>query len=135
MEELNQRRNEINDLIKTTIERNSKLPNGTPNRQLKTSFDQCKKKLSEVLAALKVQLEGRYKHKLDSVMQTMNQAEVDRTPRQGDQRNNMARISTTNLISESIDAPTKLLPLGLTTLNKNNETSVVTTRSPTHFVH
>lgn len=53
MEQLNKRRNEINDLIKGILEGNSQLPNGQPNKQLKSSFDSCKKKLSEVLAALK----------------------------------------------------------------------------------
>ena len=67
MDQLNKRRNEINDLIKGIIEGNSQLANGTPNKQLKSSFDQCKKKLSEVLAALKTQLEGRYKQKLESI--------------------------------------------------------------------
>ena len=60
-EQLNKRRTEINDLIKGILDGNSQLANGTPNKQLKSSFDMCKKKLSEVLAALKAQLEGRYK--------------------------------------------------------------------------
>lgn len=67
-DQLNRRRTEINDLIKGIIEGNSQLANGTTNKQLKSSFDLCKKKLSEVLAALKSQLESRYKQKLQNVM-------------------------------------------------------------------
>ena len=52
------------------------MPNGQPNKQLKGSFDSCKKKLSEVLAALKTQLEGRYKQKLEAVMQGVNATEM-----------------------------------------------------------
>ena len=53
MDQLNARRAEINESIKSTLESNSNLANGAPNKQLKSSFDTCKKKLSEVLAALK----------------------------------------------------------------------------------
>ena len=106
---------------------------------MKASFDLCKKKLSEVLAALKTQLEGRYKQKLDSVMSTMNSAGddvvVQQTPRMmTDERNNEVRVSNTNLVSQSVDAPTKLLPLGPVTLNKN-DASMVSHRSPSNFNH
>ena len=63
-------------MIKGILEGNAQLPNGAPNKQLKASFDLCKKKISEVLAALKTQLEGRYKQKLESVMQSVNSTEV-----------------------------------------------------------
>lgn len=52
-DELNRRRTKINGMIKSTLESNSQLSNGKPNKQLKSSFDRCKKKISEVLAALK----------------------------------------------------------------------------------
>ena len=56
VEQLNQKRNEINNRIKDIIQRSS--PQNDPaNKQLKKSFDYVKKKLSEVLAALKNQLE------------------------------------------------------------------------------
>ena len=47
-------------------------------------------------------------------------------------RNDAVRVSNTNLVSESIDAPTKLLPLGPVTLNKN-DISLVSHRSTSNF--
>ena len=68
IEQLNKRRNEINDKIKSILEDNAQLVTGQPNRQLKQSFDLCKKKLSEVLAALKTQLEQRYNKKMEQLV-------------------------------------------------------------------
>ena len=68
IEVLNKKRNEINDKIKSILEDNSQLVTGQPNKQLKSSFDQCKKKLSEVLAALKSQLEQKHKQKMDQIL-------------------------------------------------------------------
>ena len=127
---MNARRAEINESIKSTLESNCNLANGAPNKQLKSSFDTCKKKLSEVLAALKTQLEGRYKQKLEAVMQATDTSnlQVQAPP----QRDAQVRVSDTNLVTQSVDPPTKLLPLGPTTLNRN-DTSMISHRSPTNF--
>lgn len=111
MEQLDKRRNEINDLIKGILEGNSQLANGTQNKQLKASFDQCKKKLSEVLAALKTQLEGRYKQKLEQVMQSNNMQQNNSNENQShSSREQATRASTSNLISQNDALPTKPVP-------------------------
>jgi hypothetical protein len=54
LDALNGKRNEINTLIKEIMARNDDKQG---DRQLKKSFDCLKKKLSEVLATLKSQLD------------------------------------------------------------------------------
>ena len=51
------------------------------------------------------------------------------------QRGNPVRVSNTNLISlTSIDAPTRLLPLGPVTLNRNDD-EMISHRSPRNEIH
>lgn len=87
-----------------------------------------KKKLSEVLAALKTQLEQKYNKKMEEVL---NQNDITATEHVINDTSSI-RVSSTNLIGHSIDihATPNLLHLGPTTLNKSN-TSLHEAKSPT----
>jgi len=67
LDALNAKRNEINTLIKEIIDRNDDKKG---DRQLRKSFDCLKKKLSEVLATLKNQLDERTKQKVEEAIKT-----------------------------------------------------------------
>ena len=75
LEALNAKRNEINTLIKEIIE---KSDDKKGDRQIRKSFDCLKKKLSEVLATLKNQLDERTKQKVDEAVksQTIDHAKT-----------------------------------------------------------
>ena len=68
-------------------------------------------------------------------MQTVNSNDVNQTANTDQEyarRDNDVRVSNTNLISlTTIDAPTKLLPLGPETINRKDD-EIVSHRSPTN---
>ena len=127
VEQLNQKRNDINGKIKDIMQRSSPQ-NDSASKQLKKSFDSVKKQLSEVLAALKNQLEQKYNKKVEEVL---NQNDITATEHVINDTSSI-RVSSTNLISQSIEVrtPPNLLRLGPTTLNKSN-TSLAEIKSPT----